>query len=195
MHGPDAKLTLEGREPHGVVATIELPRSGARAARPSAPAAGAATSAAAEGKPTATRRTLQAMGVVERWWRKGLSFAFVGLVAMAAVFAGLAIVAITTGVMPVHIGAEQVGGPTGAVLGTAGILVAFCAIVLALAVVAAVIYGLGFVLLGVAIFVPLVVLISLMPVLAPVVLLGLLAWWLVRRNRKVESPHGNGDPG
>jgi hypothetical protein len=89
-------------------------------------------------------------------------------------------------------------GPIGALMGTAGILVAFCAVVLVLALLAAVIYGLGFVLVGVAIFVAIAVLIGLMPVLAPVVLVGLGIWWLVRRRRareaSVQSPHAHGDP-
>ncbi len=196
LYGDQAKLTLVAREPHGVVATIEVPEAGAR---PGVGSPGMAFDAAApEAPPTAARRTLRVMGTAERWWRKGLSFAFVGLVVVAGVLAGLAVVGINTGLLPVQMGDSGFEGPIGALMGTAGILVAFCAVVLVLALLAAVIYGLGFVLVGVAIFVAIAVLIGLMPVLAPVVLVGLGIWWLVRRRRareaSVQSPHAHGDP-
>ena len=198
MYGGDARLTLVAREPHGVVATIEVPKSGARAAGTTTTSGPGMTSSAAEAPPTTTRRTLRAMGTVERWWRKGLSFAFVGLVVVSAVLCGLLIVGVNTGLVPVQMGEDLVGGPMGAAFGTFGILIAFCVAVLALAVVGAVIYGLGFVLVGVAIFVVIATLIGLMPVLAPLILLGLGIWWLVRRQRAkeapVESPDAHRDP-
>jgi hypothetical protein len=67
-------------------------------------------------------------------------------------------------------------------IGTAGVLLAFIAIVLALAVVIAIFYGLGFLLAGIAIFIPLVILVALVPALAPFILVGLFVWWLVRRS-------------
>jgi hypothetical protein len=77
--------------------------------------------------------------------------------------------------------------PTGALIGSAGILLAFCVMVLALALVIAIIYGLGFVFAALAIFIPIVVLVALFPVLSPFVLLGLGIWWLVRRNRSTDA--------
>jgi hypothetical protein len=50
----------------------------------------------------------------------------------------------------------------------------------------AVVYGLGFLFAGLAIFIPLVILVSLFPVLAPFILLGLGIWWLVRRSKREE---------
>jgi hypothetical protein len=206
MYGSDAKLTLEAREPHGVVATIEVPRSGARAgagaaaatAAPAAPLSAAGAPPAAEAPPTATRKTLRAVGTAERWWRKGLSFAFVGLVVLAGVLAGVGIVALNMGLLPVHFGEDAVGGPLGAAIGTAGIVLAFCVVVLVLAILAAVLYGLGFVMAAVVVFVAVAVVIGLMPVLAPVILVGLGIWWLVRRRRAkaapVQSPHAHVDP-
>jgi len=63
-------------------------------------------------------------------------------------------------------------------------------VVLALAIVVAVVYGLGFLFAGLAIFVPIMVLVALFPVLAPFVLVGLFAWWLIRRAR---GPSRRGD--
>jgi hypothetical protein len=111
---------------------------------------------------------------------------------VAAVLAGLGMVGVATGLFPVHIGDDTVGGATGALIGTAGIAAAFAVVVLALAIVLAVVYGLGFLFVGLAIFIPLVVLVSVFPVFAPFILLGLGVWWLVRRiqrgDREKSSP-------
>jgi hypothetical protein len=186
LYGAAAKLTLEANTPHGVKATIEVPRN-REAAAPRAPAASAAPPGqpAAPAQPGAAQsvaaRTISVMGSAERAWRKGLSFAFVVLVVIAAVLAGLSIVGIATGLMPIEIGGESIGGAHGALLGTAIIAIVFAVVVLALAIVLAVVYGLGFLFVGLAIFIPLVILVSLFPVLAPFILLGLGIWWLVRR--------------
>jgi hypothetical protein len=184
LYGDKGKLTLEAREPHGVEAAIEVPREGTRpqaaASSPSAPSAEPAKAAAPQ---TAAAKTLAAMGTAERAWRKGLSFAFIVLVVIAAVVAGLAMVGVAMGLLPVQIGSDTVSGTTGALIGTAGIAAAFAVVVLALAIVLAVVYGLGFLFVGIAIFIPLVILVSLFPVLAPFILVGLGIWWLVRRNK------------
>ena len=196
LYGEAAKLTLEARVPHGVAATIELPLD-AREVRPEArpfapsPEVQAQAEQAAMAK-TRTQRTLAAIGTAERAWRKGLSFTFVVLVVVAAVFAGLGMVGVMTGLVPVHIGSEHVQGPTAALIGAAGIAAAFAVVVLALAIVLAVVYGLGFLFVGLVIFIPLVILVSLFPVLAPFILLGLAIWWLIRRNqRKAEAAKEN----
>ena len=190
LYGDKGKLTLEAREPHGVEAVIEVPREGTRPSVATGPIpVGAEPIPAMPAAPqTAAAKTLAAMGTAERAWRKGLSFAFVVLVVLAAVFAGLGIVGVATGILPVQIGDDTVGGATGALIGTAGIAAAFAVVVLALAIVLAVVYGLGFLFVGLAIFIPLVMLVSLFPVVAPFVLLGLGIWWLVRRGkRKAEA--------
>ena len=186
LYGDAGKLTLEAHEPRGVQATIEVPREGTRPKSGTGPIPlGAEPAAAMPAAPqTATAKTLAVMGSAERAWRKGLSFAFIVLVVLAAVFAGLGIVGVATGVLPVHIGDDTVGGATGALIGTAGIAAAFAVVVLALAIVLAVVYGLGFLFVGLAIFIPLVMLISLVPAVAPFVLVGLGIWWLVRRSRR-----------
>ena len=66
------------------------------------------------GQRTAAQRTLEVMGGAERAWRKGLSFAFVVLVVVAAVFAGLGIVAVATGMVPMVVGDAPLTGATGA---------------------------------------------------------------------------------
>ncbi|HUL95604.1 MAG TPA: histidine kinase [Usitatibacter sp.] len=187
LYGDAGHLTLEAREPHGVVATIEVPRDGARAPAPVPPGAEPAAPPAPQ---TATARTLAVIGTAERAWRKGLSFAFIVLVVIAAVFAGLAVMGIVTGMIPVHLGEDVVGGPTGAVVGTVGIAVAFAVVVIAIAIVLAVVYGLGFLMVGLAIFIPVMILVSLAPALAPLILCGLAIWWIWRRQKEKKESAG-----
>jgi Histidine kinase len=189
LYGDKGKLTLEAREPHGVEAAIEVPREGTRpmaagAIPMAAPHAPAAQPAAPQ---TATAKTLAVMGSAERAWRKGLSFAFIVLVVIAAVIAGLAMVGVAMGLLPVQIGSDTVGGTTAALIGTAGIAAGFAVVVCALAIVLAVVYGLGFLIVGLLIFIPLMILVSLFPVLAPFILLGLGIWWLVRRSKRKDA--------
>jgi hypothetical protein len=186
LYGDKGKLTLEAAEPHGVVATIEVPRDGARSASAQAAGFGGDAPMNPEVAKGAAARTFAAMGSAERAWRKGLSFTFVVLVVVAAVFAGLGIVGVSTGMLPVQIGDEVVGGPTGALIGTAGIAVAFAIVVAVLAIVLALVYGLGFLMVGLCIFIGVVTLVAMTPALAPFILVGLAIWWLVRRS-KAES--------
>jgi hypothetical protein len=96
-------------------------------------------------------------------------------------------VGLATGLIDVNSGHDTIGGATGALIGTAGIAAAFAVVVLALAIVLAVLYGLGFLFVGLAIFIPLVILVSLFPVLAPFILVGLGIWWLVRRAKRKDA--------
>ena len=182
LYGADAKLTLEANQPHGVVATLEVPK---RAAAPAAAVPeGPRPAEAPAGPRTGTQRVLGALGTAERYWRKGLSFTFVALVVCAAILAALAFVGIATGAFPVQVGDETLVPAGGALVGAAGIAVAFVAVVIALAIVVAVIYGLGFLFVALAIFIPIVVLVGISPILAPILLLALAIWWFVRRSRR-----------
>ena len=186
LYGDAARLTLEENSPRGVIATIEVPsdilRTGAGpSAAGSPPQAATSAAPALAASRTRTQRTLSAMATAERMWRKALSFTFVALVIIAGVFAGLGIFGVTTNAFPVQMGDEIVGGAGGALVGTAGILLAFIVVVIAIAIVIAVVYGLGFLAVGLAIFIPLVILVAMSPVLAPIVLAGVLIWWILRK--------------
>jgi hypothetical protein len=185
LYGAGAKLTLEANSPNGVIATIDVPMEGMRAMASGAPVP---EPQARPAQPkTAAGKVLSAVGTAERVWRKSLSFAFVGLVAVLAVLSGLAIAGIVTGILPVHVGDETIGGAGGALIGTAGIFLAFGVVVLVLAAVLALVYGLGFMFAGLAIFIPVVVIVAMSPALAPLVLLGLGLWWLIRRNKRQKA--------
>jgi hypothetical protein len=188
LYGDAGRFVIEANEPHGVRATLEVPREAPPAASMAPPPPQPAPIPPPPPPPTAPKgaaaRTLAAAGRAERAWRKGLSFAFVVLVALSAVFAGLAIVGILTGALDVRIGHGYIGGAPGALIGAVGVTLAFVVVVLALAVVVAVVYGLGFVFVGLAIFVPIMIAVAIFPVLAPFVLLVLLGFWLVRRAKR-----------
>ncbi len=193
LYGEAGRLVIEANQPQGVRATLEVPREApAAAAKPAPPPLPPAPPAPAPARRTAAR-TMAAVGTAERAWRKGLSSAFVFLVVLAAVCAGLAIVGILTGALHVRIGHGYIGGAPGALIGAVGVTIAFVVVVLALAIVVAIVYGLGFLFAGLAIFVPIMVLVALFPVLAPFVLLGFLVWWLVRRASR-SSPPANPRP-
>ncbi len=187
LYGDAGKLTLESNSPGGVVATIEVPLEGLRTGAGSAPAdPGAFPGNGADAPKTTAGKVLSVVGTAERTWRKSLSFAFVALVVVAAVVLGLGAFGVLTGVVPVQVGSETLTGPGGALLGAAGIAIAFVALVVVLAAVAALVYGLGWLLVGLVIFIPVVVVVALAPALAPVLLVVLFFWWLLRRKQSPE---------
>jgi hypothetical protein len=190
LYGDAGKLTLEANAPHGVVATIEVPMNGAGRVGVSQNGTMAAEGAAADVKEAPTgagRKTLAALGKVERAWRKTLSFAFVALVIAAAVFTGLGVFGSWTGLMPMHIGGGEIGGTGGALVGTATFVVVFLVLVLVALLLVAIAYGLGVLFAALAIFIPIVVLVGISPVLAPFILIGLFIWWMVRRSAKKKA--------
>jgi hypothetical protein len=190
LYGDAGRLTLEANAPRGVVATIEVPMDGAGrvATNPDGTIAAEAPQAAVKEAPKgAGAKTLAVIGKVERAWRKTLSFAFVAMVIVAAVFAGLGVFGSWTGLMPMHIMGGEVGGPGGAIAGTAAFVVVFLVLVLVALLLVAIAYGLGVLFVALAIFIPIVVLVGISPVLAPFILIGLFIWWMVRRSKKKEA--------
>jgi hypothetical protein len=209
LYGGAAQLTLEANEPQGVKATIEIPRA---APSPEAVRASLASSArtsvdeppapppAQAAAPTRARRWLGAAGAAERVWRKGLVWTFMVLTAACAAIAVVGAVGLITGLWHVNIGQDMVvGGAAGAFLGTAGIAVAFVVGVASIAVVLALVYGLGFFVIALLVFVVALVLIVLFPVLAPVLLIALAIAWFVRRSSRhgptLESADAHRNPG
>ena len=183
LYGSEGRLTLEANEPRGVRAILEVPRKAPERVD-GGPAAAPPLARAQAAPRTTAARTLAAMGTVERAWRKGLSFTFVVMVSIAAVLAGLAMMAFMTGALHVQVGDEKVTGAAGALLGMAAMLLAFGVVVLALGLVFGVVYGLGFLFAGLVVFIPVMIVVSIFPTVAPFVLVGLGVWWFVRRSRR-----------
>ncbi len=82
-----------------------------------------------------------------------------------------------------HMGKSQLGSLEGMALGSVGLLIGFGVAALAIAIVVAVIYGLGFLFAGLLIFIPVVILISLVPALAPFAVVGFAFYWFWWRKR------------
>jgi hypothetical protein len=187
IYGDGGRLTLESNDPRGVVATIEVP-----AELGSIPTgAGAAFSAGANktgnSRPASTGwwgRTRQAISTTHGVWAKVMSVTFITLMIALAVIFGLALAALYTGVLPIHVGASSIGGLEGMALGTLALLVAFGGVALAIVIVIAILYGLGVLFAGLLVFIPVIVLISVFPALAPFILIGLAIYWFVRRKRR-----------
>ena len=182
LYGDKAKFTIESNDPKGVVASVELPATLA-AQQAASPTAAARTNLIAPPPKTGWRRAWGAATKTHSVWAKILSTVFVSLIAVLAVLLVVGLIALYTGWMPVHIGPSRLGGLEGVALGSVGLLIGFGAAALATAVVVAVIYGLGFLFAGLLIIIPLVILISLVPAMAPFAVVGFAIWWFWWRKR------------
>jgi hypothetical protein len=113
---------------------------------------------------------------------------FLGLMMVLAAVFLILLVALYTGHMPMQIAGMEFDGLEGMAVGSIVLLVGFAVCAIVVAIVVAVFYGLGFVLAALLLLVPIIVLVSLFPVLAPFAVIGLLVYWLWRRKRKPAAP-------
>lgn len=169
-----------------VVAKVFIDRAHRRSLAAAAPADSSLELASVTPvRTTGWRRVWQATRTVHGLWARLLGHSFVVLlVALAGVLLAC-LLALLVGWLPVHVGDLQVDGIEGLMIGSGGLLAGFSAIALAIATVLAVVYGLSLLFVGLAIFIPTVILLGMMPVLAPVVLMALGLWWVLTRNRRV----------
>ena len=182
LYGDKARFTIESNNAQGVVATIELPRTLA-AQQAASPTMSASANFLAESARTGWGRAWRAATRTHSVWTRILSTLFVGLIAVLAVLLVVGLIALYTGWMPVHMGQSRLGGLEGMALGSVGLLIGFGVAALAIAIVVAVIYGLGFLFAGLLIFIPLVIVISLVPTMAPFAVVGFAIWWFWWRKR------------
>jgi len=182
IYGGTAKFSIASNAPKGVVATIDVPTE-APSVQGVAPAAGVAQ---AIGQPLQTgwsrakRLTSKSHSVWASVVARTLMVLMVGLCIVFIV----ALLGLYAGWMPVQIGELQLDGLEGMALGSVGLLVGFGAIALAILILVAVLYGLGFFFAALLVFIPLAVLMSLVPALAPFIVIGLIIYWLLRRDRQ-----------
>ena len=186
LYGEKAKFTIESNSPNGVVATLELPATLA-AQQAASPAMASRASFVAAPPKTGWGRAWGAAAKTHSVWARILSTIFVSLIAVLAVLLVAGLIALYTGWMPVHIGPSRLGGMEGMALGSVGLLIGFGVAALVIAIVVALLYGLGFLFAGLLIFIPLVILISLVPALAPFALVGFVIYWFWWRKRAKTS--------
>lgn len=218
LYGETARLTLEANTPRGVIATIDVPAQGARAATAAAAGFSATASAApgipvppaapmppdAAGPPASSEapatafakaesssfwpRAWQVTTKVERAWRITLYYTYLLLVGVAAIAAVGLFVAGAAGMVPVELGDESITGPARTLLMLAAAILGFIAVSVVLALVVVVFYILGFFFIAVALFVLLAVVIGLSPIIAPLVLVAWGIWWMTNRRKKPGPP-------
>jgi hypothetical protein len=186
LYGGNGRFSIEANEPHGVVATIDIPAELPTQSQSQAQAA----NGAGNGSPAAAQPELPATGWRRAWaatskthslWAWIVSRTFLVLMLLLCVAFVLGLLGLYTGWMPVYMGGLRLDGLEGKAVGSVGLLVAFGAVALAIIIVVAVLYGLGFLLAGLLLFIPVVILISLFPVLSPFILIGLGIYWLAKK--------------
>ena len=182
LYGDKARFTLESNDPKGVVATLELPATLA-AQQAASPTPHSSKSLLTLPPKTRWGRAWGAATKTHSVWTKILSVVLVSSIAVLAVLLVVGLIALYTGWMPVQVGASRLDGMEGMALGSVGLLIGFGAAVLAAAIVVAVIYGLGFLFAGLLVFIPLAILISLVPALAPFAVVGFVIYWFWWRKR------------
>lgn len=188
IYGEAGKLTLESNEPKGVVASIEVP------AETGSIPTGNNTAAYAAHAPQASTvkiepkgwwgRTRYAVAATHGVWAKVMSKTFIALMIVLAVVFGLLLAGLYAGVLPVQVGNARLNSIEGMALGTLALVAGFGVVALALVIVVAVLYGLGVLFAGLLVIIPLVVLISIFPALSPFLLIGVVIYWFMRRNKK-----------
>ena len=183
LYGEQAKFMIESNDPKGVVATIELPATLA-AQQAASPTASSRSNEVAKPPRTGWGRAWGAATKTHSAWARIVSVVFVSLMALLAVLLVVGLIALYTGWLPVLTGHSRLGGLEGMALGSVGLLIGFGIAALVVAIVVAIVYGLGFLAAGLLIFIPLVILVSLVPALLPFAVVGFAIYWFWWRNRK-----------
>jgi hypothetical protein len=188
LYGGNGRFSIASNEPQGVVATIDIPAEvpvQKTEAEMAAMRGGGAPNPQPQPPLAATgwRRAWAATSRTHSLWAWIVSRTFLALMLLLCAAFLLALLGLYTGWMPVDFVGLPLDGLEGKAVGSVGLLAAFGAVALAILVVVAVLYGLGFLLAGLLIFIPVVVVISLFPVLSPFILIGLGIWWFTKKRR------------
>lgn len=186
IYGPLGHFTIESNTPRGVIATIDIPTEAPSAPGTMATPATQNTQVAPAGEFPATgwRKAVDLTSKSHSIWARIVSRTFIVLMlALCGMFL-LALVSLYTGWMPVHVGDFRLDGMEGMALGSVGLLAAFAALALAILIVVAVMYGLGFLLAFLLFFIPAAIVMSLFPVLSPFILIGLIIYWVSKKRKK-----------
>jgi hypothetical protein len=190
LFGDKAKLTLESNQPKGVVAMIEVPAAGSAAfAAPAAAALLPASANTATAPKTWGAKTINVAARTHSVWVSLLIKMFIGIVAVLGVVFIVGMIGLATNMIPLSVGSTKVSGLEGMALGTIAMLFAFGLLSIVALILVAIIYGLGFLFVGLAIGVPLLILVSAFPVLAPFVVVGFIVYWFWWRKRKKSAAH------
>ena len=183
IYGDKGRFSLESNLPRGVIATVDIPAEVPKQEGAAPATSGAAPAPKAERKlpQTPWHRAWRATSKTHGVWARVVSRTFMALMIVLCVTFALALIGLYSGWLPVQVGDLHLDGLEGMAIGSVGLLIAFGAIAIAILMVVAVLYGLGFLLAGVLIVVPVAILISLFPVLSPFILIGLGLYWFLKK--------------
>ncbi len=175
LYGGNGRFSIEANTPQGVVATIDIPAEMPvqKPQQASQATPGQSSTPHLEVPTTGWRRAWAATSKTHSLWAWIVSRTFLVLMLVLCVTFLLGLIGLYTGWMPVDLGGLRLDGIEGKAVGSLGLLAAFGAVALAILIVVAVLYGLGFLLAGLLIFIPVVIIISLFPVMSPFILIGL----------------------
>jgi Histidine kinase len=190
LFGDAASLTLESNQPKGVIASIEVPAVGGVAF-----SAGQSTNngiAQLASQPVVEKswsaKTINAAARTHSVWVNILMKMFVGIIAILLVVFAVAMVGLATDMFPLNIGDTKISGMEGMALGTIALIFTFGLLSVVALIMIAIIYGLGFLIVGLVVGVPLLVLASIFPVLLPFIAVGgVVYWWWWRKNKKLRN--------
>jgi hypothetical protein len=188
LYGPEAKLTLTENEPHGVIATLQVPDVPPKVA-PGMSSVNSTSSPAAEpaqpaGPRTVSSRIWGGVKTAHNIWLRIAGYTFIALMGVLAVGFIIGVIGTYTGMMPVEIGPAKLSGIEGAAMGTLILLAAFAVLAVVCLVLVALFYGLGVMAAALVVIIPLTIIVFSFPVLLPFVLLGAVVWWLTRKKKK-----------
>lgn len=189
LYGADAHFTIEANQPQGVVCTIDIPvlMPEANVSVATGPTTSSLPSVTMPTDNVLVRGFRRAWGVTRKThgvWAQMLSRLFVILMAVLLVLFFVGFVGVVLGWVPMQVNDLRFDGVEGMALGSLGLLLAFGVLALVVGILLLVLYGMGFLFVGLLIFIPTVILISMVPALSPFILLGLLIYWWVRRKQR-----------
>jgi hypothetical protein len=187
IYGTRGRFTLTSNDPKGVVACIEVPLQSAaayqQASQAERPAPQVTPAYAAATPATGWRKVWYATSKTHSIWARLLARTFMVLMVVLAGLLLVGFMGLLTGWMPVQMGDLQLDGVEGLAVGSVGLLIGFGAAALAVGILVAVLYGMGFLFVGLLVFIAASILIGLFPLLSPFILIGLAIWWFAKRNR------------
>lgn len=193
LYGPEAKLTLTENEPHGVIATLQVPDTPPKTVPGTGSIAGSSFSTSAPAQPagpqTVGSRIWGGVKTAHNIWLRIAGYTFLALMGVLAVGFVIAVIGAYTGLLPVEIGSAKLSGLEGAAMGTLILLAAFAVLAVVSLVLVALFYGLGVMAAALVIIIPVIILVSIFPVLLPFVILGGAIWWLSRKKKTDPLPN------
>jgi hypothetical protein len=182
MYGDQASLMLDENPEGGVCARITLPLTPPKLNAARTPAAMLPPSPRlADGPRSIASRLGGWLTSAHAVWRRIVGAVFAVLMAVLTLGCFAAVIAIVFGQFPMQFGEAQLNGVGGAALGVLALLAGFGVLTLVMFMLSLTLYGVGILLTGIVLMLPIIIAFALAPPLAPFVVIGLLIYWFMRK--------------